>query len=509
MLPVNLYASEDCTVSDDDCTVTCDGVADNVDFAQAFSDLAEGGTLHIAAGTCAIAAKVDITAQGFILVGAGEASTTIVDSVNNDAMFLVRVGTGVIDISGFTVDGNSATSDGISDGVLRFLGESSDNSGIRVHNIIIDDFVKRAIIVDSNQNKVYALIDNCTFTTSNNPQGITLIGDGPGSSTWWLDNVSSSLGTADFNFVEDCSFNWTGASADAAIDMYGGAKVVVRHNTFRNIRFSIHGTDSGNYVSPLVYEVYENEFLNHLGTENEGKAFHARGATGVVYNNTWESGYTALLELNSYRSYGDYPDWGQCDGSSLWDGNSDTDGESGTATSGGSTSMTKSAAGWTTNEWAGYHIHNTTEGTTDAADCIAKIASNTSDTLTLVASLGSACSGDSTFSNTETYVITNGYPCLGMVGRGSDVTGQGNYPLEAVYEWGNTHNGSDIDLGLQATGGFIETHIQENRDYYNNTLKPDYTPYTYPHPLRGSGYIKPLRLGSTPTKFNGNRWKFE
>jgi hypothetical protein len=31
----------------------------------------------------------------------------------------------------------------------------------------------------------------------------------------------------------------------------------------------------------------------------------------------------------------------------------------------------------------------------------------------------------------------------------------------------------------------MEPTMQENRDFYNNTPKPGYKPYIYPHPLTG------------------------
>jgi hypothetical protein len=67
----------------------------------------------------------------------------------------------------------------------------------------------------------------------------------------------------------------------------------------------------------------------------------------------------------------------------------------------------------------------------------------------------------------------NGYPCHDQVGRG---TGQSLVPF---YEYENYINGEEADCHND-----YPIHIQENRDYYNDTLKPGYTEYEYPHPLR-------------------------
>ena len=75
-----------------------------------------------------------------------------------------------------------------------------------------------------------------------------------------------------------------------------------------------------------------------------------------------------------------------------------------------------------------------------------------------------------------------GWPCKDQIGRG---TQQGSYPF---YEWNNTRNGADVDVVVYYTWPACvdpnpTTHVQEGRDYFNDTEKPGYTPYVYPHPL--------------------------
>lgn len=76
-----------------------------------------------------------------------------------------------------------------------------------------------------------------------------------------------------------------------------------------------------------------------------------------------------------------------------------------------------------------------------------------------------------------------GWACLDQIGRGKD---QSSDPM---YEWNNTTTGLvDIDVTVGSTGDCtdpaIEDHIQAGRDFFNDTTKPAYTPFTYPHPLR-------------------------
>ena len=78
----------------------------------------------------------------------------------------------------------------------------------------------------------------------------------------------------------------------------------------------------------------------------------------------------------------------------------------------------------------------------------------------------------------------NGWPCKDQIGRGPN---QAQYPS---YEWGNKWaDTSDVDFGVSDPWGCsspsMTDHIAADRDYYNDTERPSYAAYTYPHPLRG------------------------
>ncbi len=83
-----------------------------------------------------------------------------------------------------------------------------------------------------------------------------------------------------------------------------------------------------------------------------------------------------------------------------------------------------------------------------------------------------------------------GYSCRDQIGRGGDVVqwapgqpyNQSNSP---AYLWGNTMNGSPIEVFVHNSGGAV--HIVKDRDYFVGTPKPGYVPYTYPHPLALDG----------------------
>jgi hypothetical protein len=79
--------------------------------------------------------------------------------------------------------------------------------------------------------------------------------------------------------------------------------------------------------------------------------------------------------------------------------------------------------------------------------------------------------------NTEPEETYRGYPCRDQAGFGVNQT---SYP---IYEWDNTLNGGNVDFTVRGSG-YETTHIVSDRDYFNDTEMPGYTPYTYPHPLR-------------------------
>jgi hypothetical protein len=94
--------------------------------------------------------------------------------------------------------------------------------------------------------------------------------------------------------------------------------------------------------------------------------------------------------------------------------------------------------------------------------------------------------------NTPPQQVYKGWPCKDQIGRGARQSSQ------PFYEWNNTLNGADVDITVYNNWpGCIDPqpsdHVQENRDYFNDTPRPGYVPYEYPHPL-----TKDLHLSGTP-----------
>lgn len=77
---------------------------------------------------------------------------------------------------------------------------------------------------------------------------------------------------------------------------------------------------------------------------------------------------------------------------------------------------------------------------------------------------------------------SNGYPAIDQIGRSTD-SGPGTpQQHDPLYEWNNTLNGANADIAVSG-GPEVQAHIKQGRDYHNDTSRPDYAPYVYPHPL--------------------------
>jgi hypothetical protein len=171
------------------------------------------------------------------------------------------------------------------------------------------------------------------------------------------------------------------------------------------------------------YEIYNNTFSSST-TPNLARTLALRGGTGVIYNNTFSGNYNRCVVLLNYRTSATQDvaaHWGWCDGSNDCDGNDDA----------------------------------------------------------------------------------NGYPCMDQIGRITDSgtgsasscyqAGAGPGPtqvLDPLYAWNNKCLSGSYNASISVKDSCrndicMVDHIQADRDYYDQTQKPGYTPYTYPHPLRG------------------------
>lgn len=418
-----------------------------------------------------------------LLLGAGAGRTTIVNEVPRTGwedcpFWITSEENRPFRISGFTFQGGQEGLGNSYQGTIRIAGTCK---GWRIDHCRFQDLRARAVVTTG---YTFGVIDHCVFMAQFAPNILVSHSDWGGHSYGdgsWADALS--LGTHKAIYVENNDFTWqTTGFVYSCIDSHSGGRYVFRHNNVTNSYVINHGTETnGRMRSCFSYEIYNNTF-SRLISPTWWTLFHCRGGTGVMFGNEAEGNYTSLCHAGNYRDYHAYAPWGKCDGESPYD---NTDGiihDSGNHTGGNEETVLACAnKHWVIDAWAGYALLNTTQGTSST------ISSNTENTITYLLDPEGAMQWDWS----DAFEIRYAYPSLDQVGRSTgNLLHNWDPPLpeewpqqiqEPFYEWDNTINGVDADIVSDSP------HIVEGRDFFNSLVRPDYTPYTYPHPSTRSG----------------------
>jgi hypothetical protein len=409
----------------------------------AINSAVNGDTVRVPPGNCTWTSTITIAGKDIALQGAGIGQTDITDEGSGGAALgITASAANFVSVSGFTFVKSAAHSNGI----VQISGPQAEVAFRFHHNRILQaSSGARGIGV----NGVYGLIDHVTFdvtATGGSVQSVSITGSPDGTDggfTPWTRPLT--LGTANAVYIEDSTFN-SSTQAEDSIDAYGGARLVIRSNTFNSVSIGFHGTDSGDRRSAFSWEIYSNIFRNDSATTLRGATL--RGGTGVIYNNTYRGrrpwyGITMLV----YRACppADQSGWQTCNGTP-WEI--------------GSTNFSANAS----------RVCSTNGGV--------RFCSGNRD---LVCTSDSTCSAGGAGTCT-TYFDgpgAGGYPCRDQVGRTS------KQALAPVYAWnnGSVHLGT-YDGGGNSCGLGIDNYVQSGRDYYDGVVMPGYMAYTYPHPLQ-------------------------
>ena len=465
-----------------------------VDVSNACSLARNGDTVLMPPGTNIWSNQLGAGYSGFgytfSLKGSGTNVTQIIENAGSLYAPIIVFnpdGGAFAQMSDFTLVGNVAGSSGGGKGCVEILCNSTN---WRVHNLVFNQIQDDNLVVYAS---AFGVIDHCTFYLNTSGSAVKCAGDTMGDFSW---STPPSYGGVSNLFVEDCVFTNLNASNGGDIsDTDGGGRVVFRHNTVLNCGFYNHGTETGGRVrSARSFELYNNTFAttnNTFYSQQYADACDLRGGSGVAFSNTL-SGYNYFMFLNYYRALDQetspfYGAWGQ----SSWDSNSPV---VLSVTYSGATSsnnvVTLAGQNWTTNQWVAYTLFDTNTGT------FGIIIGNTTNVITTKGARLSA--GQLTVNNGDHVQMTLVYPMLDAPGMGSGdllsgygavtndpvidtVYGVAHWPnqvVDGIYGWGNTLPGGDANIENNSY-----PNIQLGRDYFNNTPKPGYAPYVYPHPL--------------------------
>ncbi|HEV2693549.1 MAG TPA: hypothetical protein VG347_11695 [Verrucomicrobiae bacterium] len=329
----------------------------------------------------------------------------------------------------------------------------------------------------------YGLIDHDTFLMNQMANCLEIDDTGYGDISW---AAPSSFGTSNAVFMEDCYVY--AADNFCAADIDSGGRIVFRHNTMVGCFFNTHGTETGQrFRSSRQVEVYNNSFTwgGGLQYNNFYTACDLRGGAALVFSNTF-LGYYSVANINIYRATDNDVNFAPFFGATGlrgWDSNGPAL-LSGTASVTSSNVLVVSGSTWTTNQWVGCTVYNSNN------TLLGMVSGNTTDTMTFKTSRSSWL--QIKFTQGDGFVVHNITAMIDQPGRGQSDLLSGDSPTpvwlhhvsEPIYFWSNSLSlvyQAPTKISSKVSSPF--TQVQENRDFFNDTPKPGYTPFTYPHPL--------------------------
>ena len=423
------------------------------DAVTAISSASIGDIVTVPAGECTWASNITVS-QKITVQGAGTELTKI-----TGGGFTLGTSGARITGFGFTNSIINATGNSFRINHCKFTHSSWSNS------IAITGSYAATVPSD-----FIGVVDNCQFVN-----GRVVATGTPAMFTDDAGNVQHTLwtwplGLGDNNslYVEDCEFTSTVTNNNSHDGNYGGG-YVARYNSYdtagTGYTIEVHGVQGANRANRR-WEVYRNTVSSSTRTG----PYFIRGGTGVVFDNQTLGTFTQThaVILDDQRSSTAKTTSGKCDGSSLWDGN-----------------------------------------------------------------------------------VIGGYPCRDQIGRGPDTVkwnhdpaGAYTQPLVPAYLWGNRNSSNAISGVVISDGG--TGNVAANRDFYSesasfngtsgvgvgplparpatctagvgywatdqgtwnktvggeqgvlykctstDTWEVYYTPYEYPHPLRGESTPDPV-----------------
>ncbi len=475
--------------------------AEESSVAATISSASPGDTVIIPPGTATW--STPLVVRDIKLLGSGTNLTVIIDNLDRNAnpnpplIFVHGTGSYTLEFGNFQLVGGNGTRNWHGEIAVDYTGP------IRIHDIFYNLTNDKGLMLYGAN---LALVDHCYFKLK---YGALLIRDtGYGDASW---ATSPHYGTALMPVIEDCYFTNTdhASTSDMVVDCEFGGRCTFRHNKVLYTYFEVHGTESGaRQRGGRAFEVYSNSFQQDPAYNLP--CINLRGGSGVFYGNTC-SGTTTFSTINVNRATQRFSPWGGADGLTAWDDNAGTNFLSGTHSGpSGVNYLQVAGANWAVNQWVGYTVVNLsftnlwryadnfiTNYTDEKIYNFSVITSNSTDKIFYPSSKDN---GFMYFTNGHSFVINKVNHVLDQAGMGSgdlvvgdmqpwgpnptvSTTGVAQWPhqvTEGIYSWNNTLNGANVGF----RSGF--PHCQLNRDYFNDTPKPGYTPLVYPHPLQGA-----------------------
>lgn len=360
------------------------------------------------------------------------------------------------------------------------------------------------------------VIDHCTITRPQAPIHIMHTNwTPPGQSTLSINGYGSWAddpywGTEKFLYLEDVNLNYTGsAPVNYGVDAYEGARYVIRHSKLSNSGFTGHGSEGRAPRGTKQIDVYDND----ISYSSLKKMSQGRSGTWLMHDNRMVN-VDEGPKFQLYRLTRAEKDWGPASGFAPIDENSGSasifTGTYDPATS-SSTTIVDNTANFPAylNGSDGFAYTCVNKSQVVQTDALGRarykqsyiVAVPNAHTLNLASDSGADGGSAVIFKQGDTYEIWKVKTVLDQAGQGKGklLTGssylggkmyfsgtttpasypQAGFPLEPCYSWNNIVTSTQKKINF--TTGLDTVH--EGRDFFNDTKKPGYVPYTYPHPL--------------------------
>jgi hypothetical protein len=431
-----------------------------------------GDTVLVPAGSCDWGGNTLSINKAVELIGAGSGSSTLCDgAVNTCITGTARIfniaasssGTFALRISGIYAASSYA----------RLFDITGGARGWRIdHNYLYYTGSGKAVIGITNNVASHTLYGVFHGNIFKNTYIYFGGGSGAADSSW---KATAQWGTADAVFIENNHFDHSDRSLiTVALDSQNGGRMTVRYNIFDNVYLMSHAFQQSTVRGARSYEIYNNYFRNTFSAGVSSPYFvHLRAGSGIITRNlvagrwTWGSGSLGHIAIDNRRSWFDSYTTGtvgKCDGTNTYDSNIENPARGGAVD--GYRCADQPGAGTQTGTWG----------------------SNPSFALDPIYAWG----------NSSGKICLTGADAFKSCTQNTDCVNS-----DCSAEPTSVNSITDLYAGTN----YSSYHIVAGRDFHDaetgNNTKPDWSAYTCPHPLAGSGSCDTSKVGTAGYSLNG------
>lgn len=470
---------------------------------------ASGDVVLLPAGAAVWGASLAITNKNLRLVGAGAGATVIIDDIPKTSpetpvvKFVTADSPDLAGVSSVTFQPGPRNLLETFNGRVRVMGTGKrtriDHCAFGVPGAPYSG------VPVGYDGFVHGVLDHCVFTVNHTHPVIVNHGDwqpyngarpanglpythGHGS---WAD--APYWGSDRFVFVEsNVMTDILLPNNPAAIDLFLGARIVVRHNIGTNIFLIAHGTEGQGRGARLM-EDYRNRYV---AWPDPAPLPQIRGGSIRTHANEFVN-VTDGYDLLAYRFFRRSRHWGAASGVNPYDDNPVAPVVTGTHTGGmDSQVLEDSTAAWTTGQWAGPNQTHAVLNLTKYQDLPPEDQPQSYATANTATTLTFSTRSDLRFDHGDRYTIRPVAHSKDQPGQGQDNGVANGLPaLPAVWQDAVTEPCYSWDQPFELEG--LEPGITAGRDYTNGVAPLGYVTFTFPHPL-----VAPPGQPSSPVPTN-------